>query len=338
MNKPRIALCGAAGHTGRFVAAEIAGRGWAPLLGGRDKAKLDPLADRFGAEARQIEVTDTAGLDGFLAGADAVINCAGPFGDTTPPLIEAALRAGIPYLDVTGEPLVTMEVLASYADAADEAGIVVAPAFGFFGALGDLLATAAMGDWPGADRIDIAVALDQWKPTRGSLLAGARRAGRRVVLADRRLEVRDPTSALPEGEWTFPAPFGHQPVLGEFSTVDVVTIARHLDVECISTWINLAPLADLRDPEMPTPDTTDESGRSAQQFALEVVVHRGAEQRRASAAGRDIYWVTAPLVVEATARILDGRTRARGMASAGELFAPADFLAAMAPHFTAKIG
>src|SRR3546814_14033663 len=109
-------------------------------------AKLKPVADRHGAEARQVEVMDAAGLDRLLVGADAVINCAGPFGDTAPPLIEATLQAGIAYLDVTAEPLVTMEVLASYADAARAAGVVAAPAFGFFVALGALLDTAAKGE------------------------------------------------------------------------------------------------------------------------------------------------------------------------------------------------
>src|SRR3546814_7835073 len=88
LGKPRVVLYGAAGHTGRFVAAEIARRGWTPLLTGRDMAKLKPVADRHGAEARQVEVMDAAGLDRLLVGADAVINCAGPFGDTAPPLIE----------------------------------------------------------------------------------------------------------------------------------------------------------------------------------------------------------------------------------------------------------
>src|SRR3546814_17246095 len=102
--------------------------------------------------------TDTLFPYTTLFRSDAVINCSGPFGDTAPPLIEATLQAGIAYLDVTAEPLVTMEVFASYADAARAAGVVVAPAFGFFGALGDLLATAAMGGWHSAERIDLALA------------------------------------------------------------------------------------------------------------------------------------------------------------------------------------
>lgn len=51
--------------------------------------------------------------------------------------------------------------------------------------------------------------------------------------------------------------------------------------------------------------------------------------RRAS--GRDIHAVTAPIVAEATARILDGRVRGTGAGAAGELFDASDFLRALAP-------
>jgi hypothetical protein len=45
---------------------------------------------------------------------------------------------------------------------------VVVPAMAFYGGLGDLLATAAMDDWPAADWISIAYALSGWRPTLGT--------------------------------------------------------------------------------------------------------------------------------------------------------------------------
>ena len=51
-----------------------------------------------------------------------------------------------------------------------------------------------------------------------------------------------------------------------------------------------------------------------------------------SAAGRDIYAVTAPLVVEATRRLIDGRAKVQGAAAPGEVFDAADFLDALSPH------
>ena len=327
--RPVVAVFGAYGHTARFVTAEVVRRGWTPVLSGRDEAKLRAAAAAHpGVEARIATVDIPGSLDRAIAGTDALINCTGPFAETAPPLIEAALRAGIPYLDVTGEGLVAMSTFDTYRDdpRVKEAGIVVAPVMAFYGALGDLLATAAMGDWPAADEITVAVALDSWHPTRGTLLAGRRRAGRRVVFRDHRLQVLPGDTPPPHGRWTFSAPFGPQDVVGEFSTTDVITISRHLPTARIDTYLNTAPLADLGDPHTEGPRAADADGRSDQVFLVEVVVRRGQRQRRAAARGRDIYAITAPIVVEAAERILTGRTRATGVITAGEAFDAEDFL------------
>jgi hypothetical protein len=69
--------------------------------------------------------------------------------------------------------------------------------------------------------------------------------------------------------------------------------------------------------------------RSAQTFVVDVRVRSGATERRLAAAGQDIYAVSAPLAVEAVDRILTGRTRCTGVASAGAIFDAPDFLRAM---------
>lgn len=259
-----IAVFGAYGHTARFVVAELGERGWTPVLSGRDAAKLATVAagSQPVRERRLASIEDPASLDRAVAGAAAVVNCAGPFGETAPAVIEAALRAGIHYLDVNGQSLVTIRTFDTYADDARvrEAGIVIAPALGFYGALGDLLATAAMAGWPSADEISIAVALDSWKPTRGTLLAGENTAGRRVVLRGHRLRILPGDQPPPSGTWDFPAPFGPQEVVGEFSTTDVVTIARHLDVADVQAFINRIPLADLDEPDSSGPQAADNTG------------------------------------------------------------------------------
>jgi short subunit dehydrogenase-like uncharacterized protein len=332
MGERRVVLYGAAGHTGRFIAAELNRRGFEPVLAGRDLTKISPVAARYGAESKQVDATDAAGLVSLFAEADAVINAAGPFADTSPYLIAAALRERIPYLDVTAEPFVAKDLFETFDEPARKAGSVVAPAFGFFGALGDLLVTAALGDWTSVDTIELAFALDLWRPTKGTRLAGERRAGRRLVRCNGQLEIHEPTQAPPKGSWKFDAPFGEQPTVGEFSTVDVITISRHVRVDHISTWINQAPLTDLASADPSGPKAVDESGRSAQQFTIEAVVHRGDEHRHAFASGQDIYAVTAPLVVEAVARILDGHVQGSGALTAGQLFDARDFLSALSPE------
>ncbi len=324
MSTNRVAVFGAYGHTGRFVVAELCRRGWTPILCGRDADRLSALGDRFPTlEQRSISVEDPASLDRALVGAVGVINCAGPFLDTAVPVIEAALRARIHYLDVCAEQQAVLDVFARFANAAKIAGVAVMPAMAFYGGLADLLATAALDDWPDADAIDIAVALDSWHPTAGTRLTGARNHHRRMVVTSGRLEpLADPP---PSRQWTFPAPFGTQDMVA-LPLSEIVTISHHLRSAEAQSYMNLAPLADLRDPKTPPPTPSDAHGRSAQVFAVDVAVRNNGRTRRATAQGRDIYAITAPLVVEAMQRIVEGRSRATGVVAPGEAFAARDFL------------
>jgi hypothetical protein len=263
-----------------------------------------------------------------------VINCAGPFATTAAPVIEAALRARIPYLDVAAEIEANADTFEHFSGRARDAGIVIVPAMAFFGGLGDLLATAAIGDWPAADEICIAYGLDRWRPSSGTRVAGQvsrqRRDGRRIVFSDGRFEYR--TDSAPVLEWTFPPPLGTQPVIGEFTMADTLTISRHLRTAQIRSYMTRAAVDDLSGPDLSPPEAADESGRSAQTFLVEVVVRRGAEERRAAASGRDIYAFSAPLVVEAARRVVSGLVETPGAFTAGEAFDARDFLTALSPE------
>jgi hypothetical protein len=308
--KQRIAVPGARGHTGSFVIAELQRRGITPIP-----------CDR---------ATD---LDLALRSADAVINCAGPFAATASRTIEAAIGAGIPYLDVTAEVEVVADTFASYA----EAGIPIVPAAAFYGGLGDLLATAAIGDWPAADHLTIAYALSSWHPTPGTRATGRvsaeRRNGRRIAYTGNRLQFRE--GDAPRTEWTFPAPIGTRPVIGEVTMADSATIPTHLDTPEIATYMSSSALDDLQAADLPGPVAVDERGRSAQTFLVEVVARSGGAERRRVASGRDIYAVTAPLVVEAALRVLAGTGATAGVASVGARFDAEDFLSSLSPeHLT----
>lgn len=327
-----ITVFGAAGHTARFVLAELRRRRWSPILCGRDAAKLKDLESAYpGTAIRIASVDDPVSLDQALAGAAAVLNCAGPFADTAAPVIEAAMRARIPYLDVTAEQQVVLDMFERFDEPAKQRGIIVAPGMAFYGGFGDLLATAAMDDWTAADKICIAIALDGWYPTRGTRLTGQRSAGRRRFLINGKLELLAEPS--PTRDWNFPEPFGMQPVVG-LPFGEVILISRHIRVPDIRSYLNLSPLKDLRDPNTPPPRPSDDSGRSTQTFVIEATVRRGSAERRAIAQGRDIYAVTAPIIVEAAERILDGRTKPVGTVAAGEIFNAREFLEALSPrHF-----
>ncbi|MGA4844394.1 saccharopine dehydrogenase family protein [Streptomyces sp. G45] len=334
-----VAVFGAYGHTGRFVVAELVARGFVPVASGRDARALRELADERGLEARIASAGDPASLDRALAGVAAVVNCAGPFASTAGPVIEAALRAGIPYLDVAAELEANLDTFAHYRERARGLGAVVVPAMAFFGGLGDLLVTAAMGEWTAADEAHIAYALSSWHPTAGTRLSGAvsreRRGGHRLRYLGGQWERR--ADAAPTLEWAFPDPIGTRQVVGEFTMADVVTVPQHLSIPDVTAYMSVEAVRDIAAPHTPAPAAVDASGRSDQTFLVDVVVRSGGAERRVTASGQDIYAVTAPLVVEALDRVLTGRTKVVGVASAGEVFDAADFLRALVPHIAVDL-
>ncbi|MFI5843289.1 saccharopine dehydrogenase [Catenuloplanes sp. NPDC051500] len=290
----RVAVLGSTGHTGGFVIAELRRRGLTPIPCTRD--------------------TD---LDHAFQQADAVINCAGPFVATAAPAIDAAIRAGLPYLDVTAEIEVVTDTLTAYADAP----VPIVPAAAFFGGLADLLATAT--HLPHTEKILIGYALSSWHPTPGTRATGRvsaqRRDGRRIAYTGGRLRLLD--GDAPHTEWTFPPPIGTRQVIGEFTMADSATIPTHLDTPEIATFMTTNAVADLR-----ASGAFTDHGQS---FLVEVVTRSASGERRAVARGHDIYAITAPLVVEAATRLLAGHGATPGVASLGARFDPADFLTAI---------
>jgi short subunit dehydrogenase-like uncharacterized protein len=299
------------------------------VLAGRCAAGLADLPAPCGGLDRRIFGVDDPGLPRALDGVAAVVNTAGPFLDTALPLARAAVAAGAHYLDVTAEQGVVQQLYRELDAPARAAGVAVVPAMAFYGALADLLVTVALDGDLAAERVDIAIGLDRWWPTAGTRLTGARNTAARLVIRDGTLApLADPA---PTGSWTYPPPLGEQRIV-ELPFSEVIAIERHLRVRELRSHLNTAPLADLHDTTTPPPTPTGRDGRSAQRFVVDVAVRRGAVGRRLSASGRDIYAVTAPIVGEGVARLLDGRHRGPGASAPGQAFDAADVLAALARH------
>ncbi|MFE3177156.1 saccharopine dehydrogenase family protein [Amycolatopsis sp. NPDC059090] len=318
----RVLVYGASGHTGKFVVDELLRRGLQPIVAGRSLSRLTQFAE---LDRRAASIDDGPGLRALLNDAAVVINCAGPFLDTALPLATAAVETGTHYLDVTAEQPAVQQLYRELDAAARSAGTVVMPAMAFYGGLADLLLTAVLGPETSADEVEIAIGLDRWWPTEGTRVTGARNTATRLVIRDGALTpISDPAT----GNWDFPEPIGAQSTV-ELPFSEVVTIDRHLKVGTLRSWLNTAPLDDLHDPDTPAPQAHDEHGRSAQRFAVEVTAGSGSRTRRGTATGRDIYATTAPILVEATVRLLDGRYQGAGALAPGEVFDAADFLTAI---------
>lgn len=149
-----LILYGAAGYTGQLIAREAARRGWRPTLAGRNAGRIQPLADALGLPWRAFDLRDPATVAAALDGMRLVLHCAGPFSATSAPMIEACLRAGAHYLDITGEIAVFEHAQRQHARAR-QAGIVLCPGVGFDVIPTDCIALALKTALPDAVRLHL---------------------------------------------------------------------------------------------------------------------------------------------------------------------------------------
>jgi short subunit dehydrogenase-like uncharacterized protein len=115
---------------GRLVTFEAVTRGLRPLLLGRDPERLAKLGNDLGLPYRVCTVDDRESLDEVLGDRDVLLNCAGPFRSTAPPLVSACLRSRTHYLDTTGE-LSVIHWIVSLDDEAQRRGVMLLPGVGF---------------------------------------------------------------------------------------------------------------------------------------------------------------------------------------------------------------
>lgn len=152
-------LYGATGYTGVLLAEEAARRGLRPLLAGRSEAKLRPLAERLNLSFRAVGLDDGAALRRALDGVRLVLHAAGPFIDTSEPMVRACLDAKAHYLDITGERRVFQRVLSLDAEAKDR-GVALISGVGFDVVPSDCLARYVADRVSGGARsLEIGVAM-----------------------------------------------------------------------------------------------------------------------------------------------------------------------------------
>ena len=158
-----ILLYGAYGYTGLRIARHAADLGDKLnadiLLSGRDAARLDAVSRETGFPAEPMSLDDERGLHDLVARADVILHCAGPFIHTARPMLEACLRTGTHYTDITGE-IQVFEMAHDLHARAVEANVVLIPGVGMDVVPSDCLAAKLAGRCPDASELELAFASD----------------------------------------------------------------------------------------------------------------------------------------------------------------------------------
>lgn len=148
-------LYGSSGFVGQEIARLAVRRGLNPILAGRNPAKVEPLAQELRLPHRVFGLEEPGAIDRALSDVALVLHAAGPYIYTSKPMVEACLRTGVHYLDITGE-IPVLEALASRDGEAKAHNVMLLPAVGFDVVPTDCLALHLKRRLPTATRLALA--------------------------------------------------------------------------------------------------------------------------------------------------------------------------------------
>jgi len=350
-----IAVYGATGYTGRLIAAELRRRGAEVVLAGRNRAKLEILAEDLGGQIaiRDVSLDDPVALRELLEPCAAVIACAGPFRLHGEPVLAAAVETGTHYLDTTGEQPFMQKVFEDYGPSAARAGAALVTAMGFDYVPGDMLAALTAEGMGSLDEIVLAYAVRGFGATRGTALSAL------GMLAGDEKEWRDGELAsagrsVGAGSWEFPDPIGRQRMV-RYPAGEHVTVPRHVRTQRVRTLLTastviplplvprVAPLVmvpfqlAMRTPLrravaalLPRlPEGPSEQSRRSSSFTIVCEASQGSRRQRGTITGADPYGLTARTTVEGALRCAAPGYDRKGALAPSEAFDPRDFLGAL---------
>lgn len=123
----------------------------------RDAERASAVGEKAGVPWRAIDVTDRDRLRAALAGAGMVVNAVGPYHRTALPVIEAAIDAGVHYVDMNDDHEVAESLLLdpSWDERARRAGVTVLVDCGVVPGLSGLLVRYASDQLDATERVAI---------------------------------------------------------------------------------------------------------------------------------------------------------------------------------------
>lgn len=345
-----IAVYGATGYTGRLIAAELDRAGADFRLAGRNREKLERVAAGLDSdvEVQAVSLDDQRGLNAMLEDCAAVIACAGPFHLHGEPVMRAAVETGTHYLDTTGEQPYMRLAWERYDRPAREAGVAVIPAMGFDYVPGDMIAALTASGMGRLDTLRLAYRT-KMQPTRGTMLSALEMiGGGDLEWRDDRLQPAPQT--VSRGSFDFGAPLGELKMT-RYPAGEHVTVPRHIDTRRVETMLSAdsfapgpaanllpvffrgaglamrTPLRKLTAKLIPhLPEGAGPEARQKSTFTIGCEAVAGGRVSRGMISGRDIYGLTAALIVEGGRIAASGGVKSSGALAPSEAFDTQGFL------------
>lgn len=127
---PQLLIYGATGYSLGLATTEAKRVGLEFIIGGRTESKVKALAANLDVPYRIFSPHDsTEAVDQALAGVSLLANGAGPFRLTTDAFMDACIRNGVHYIDISAE-LYSFDAAAARDEEAKKAGVMLLPSAG----------------------------------------------------------------------------------------------------------------------------------------------------------------------------------------------------------------
>lgn len=366
MSAPPIVVYGATGLIGGRVCAALDAADVPFVASGRNKTALDKLAPLV--EAAEVRVAELAydQLVAAFAGAQVVVNCAGPLAEVAEPVLVAALAAGAHYVDLGGDQAAMHELYEHHDSAARRTGRAVVPGCGLNCAIGDWAsAWAAMHVCGVADagetvRAGVPERLAEDKPfdeiavsyifddlvlspsSQKAVFGNITKRG----LVWRRDRWESVTSATQRHRVNAGPAMGGERDAVLFPGGDVITVPRHISARCVQTFVSTTrsqaataalrliaramPLVPKRATELLAPYQPHEEEYARTRFAVVTQVRRGFSAAQVVVSGDDMYRASAGIAAWVARALMTRGEGPIGMRAPSELFRPEPALRSVA--------
>jgi short subunit dehydrogenase-like uncharacterized protein len=301
----KLMIYGAAGYTGGMAAEHAAANGLDLILAGRaeDRASLQDLGGRLGANVRLFSLDDHDAIGMGLDGVTVLLNAAGPFMHTASPLMSAAIRFGFHYLDFSAE-LSTYEEAFTLDEQAKAAGVMLLPGSGGSVAMLGSLAGHTMARVKNPQKISVALQVSG-SMSRGSMTSATQNVVTKTLqLVDGSIVARSPDQVRDFD-------FGQGPKSSFPVTLpDLLTIHHATGVPNIETFVHVSagafPTGDVKD--MPVGPSAEER-RANRYYAAAEVTDVDGKVVRSILNTVNGYTFTAIAAAEGALRVFAGEAR-----------------------------
>jgi short subunit dehydrogenase-like uncharacterized protein len=300
---PQLMIYGA-GYTGELACSHAKSIGLEFVLAGRSAPSITKLASSLSSPHGVFDLENIADVDAALRNVSVLLNCAGPFANTAKPLIEACIRNGVHYLDISAE-LESYHLAEASSKAAAAANVMLLPGCGGSVAMLGCLVDHALGSGksPVGMTIDVALRI-AGSMSRGSVISAAQNMTTQTMqLVDGVLAPIDVGQTR-----TFDFQNGKGQVeCFPITLPDLITVRKSTGVGAIRTFVHASeaifPTGDMY--SMPDGPTAQEREASPYDAAVTITTANGSVEQAVLHTVNG-YTFAAVASVEAAKRVMGG--------------------------------